>query len=119
VYHHYHQETPSPGEEDGDKSLERFLQEECGCKYARGPCSRLFTQEQYEHVRLDCRDLSRKELDLVVLGQIMAGLSNDPETSDLRYRHGEKARERSSMAFYHHGHRICGTTFRMLHGIGN
>ena len=62
-------------------------------------------------MRLQCKELSRDELDLVLLGQISALLSNQATNS-------KKARQRSNMAFYHGGVRICRTTFQKLHGIG-
>ena len=62
-------------------------------------------------MRLQCKELSRDELDLV-LGQISALLSNNQATNS------KKARQRSNMAFYHGGVRICRTTFQKLHGIG-
>ena len=61
---------------------------------------------------MQCSELSRKELDLVLLGQISALLSSDPDTRE------KKPRQRSNMAFYHVGVRICRTTFQKLHGIG-
>ena len=56
--------------------------------------------------------LSRDELDLVLIGQISALLSNNQATNS------KKARQRSNMAFYHGGVRICRTTFQKLHGTG-
>ena len=71
-----------------------------------------FSQAHYESVRLQCKELSRDELYLVLLGQISALLSNNQATNS------KKARQRSNMAFYHGGVRICRTTFQKLHGIG-
>ena len=66
--------------------------------------------EEYK-VQLDCRDLTRKELDLVILGQIMAGVSAE------QTKRG-KDRTNTTVYFHHKGYNICGYTFRMLHGIG-
>ena len=66
-------------------------------------------------VRMQCAELSRSELDLVLLGQISALLSNSKETNAHR---PATSRLRSSMAFYHAGVRICRVTFQKLHGIG-
>ena len=57
--------------------------------------------------------LMRDELDVVLLGQIMALLLNDAET-------GPKVstpRHQSAMLFHHGGWRICDKTFQQLHGI--
>ena len=97
------------------EALDTFLAVGCGCNRAGGqPCSTLFDKAHYEQIRLSCEDLSRSELDLVLLGQIMAGVTDTPQTR----RHGSHQRKLSSMAFFHHGHRICGKTFRMLHEVG-
>ena len=60
---------------------------------------------------MQCSELTRNELDLVLLGQISALLSSDPDTA------ANNQRKRSNMAFYH-GVRICRITFQKLHGIG-
>ena len=64
---------------------------------------------------MQCAELSRKELDLVVLGQISSLLSNNTSTKSHR---PTTSRQRSSMAFYHRGVRVCRKTFQKLHGIG-
>ncbi len=47
-----------------------------------------------------------------------AGIDDCIQTAAHKYQHNSKDRGRSFMEFHHRGHRICGTTFRMLHGIG-
>ena len=64
---------------------------------------------------MQCAELSRIELDLVLLGQISALLSNSKDTNAHR---PATSHLRSSMAFYHAGVRICRVTFQKLHGIG-
>ena len=76
------------------------------------PCSSLFTLGYYHQLRTDCAQLERKDLDMVILGQIMAGIHDSATT----FR--KENRTRSVVSFHHKGHTICGTTFRMLHGIG-
>ena len=65
-------------------------------------------------VRMQCSELTRKELDLVLLGQISALLSSDQDTNAKR----PLPQQRSNMAFYHGGVRICRITFQKLHRIG-
>ena len=104
---------------DSDSELEQFLEKGCGCKRASGrPCYTLFSREHYQEIRWQCAELTRVELDMVLMGQIMATLSNDPETSSAKFRHTPTQRKLSSMAFFHGGHQVCGRTFRKLHGIG-
>ena len=67
-------EIPDSGE------VNAFLAAGCGCSRAGGqPCSALFSKEHYEDVRLSCRELSRNELDMIVMGQIMAGIDDTPQ----------------------------------------
>ena len=63
---------------------------------------------------MQCRELTRNELDLVLLGQISALLSSDQDTNAKK----PLPCKRSNMAFYHGGVRICRITFQKLHGIG-
>ena len=105
-------------EKDPDPDLTRFLEKGCGCKRAQGkPCFTLFSRAHYEDYRQQCRALTRDELDLVLLGQIMALLSNDTETGPKSSK-APSPRQRSAMLFHHGGWRICGKTFQKLHGIG-
>ena len=105
-------------QEDPDPDLTRFSEKGCGCKRAKGkPCSTLFSRAHYEDYRQQCLALTRDELDLVLLGQIMALLLNDTETGP-RSSKKPSPRQRSAMLFHHGGWRICGKTFQKLHGIG-
>ena len=62
---------------------------------------------------MQCAELSRNELDLVILGQISALL---PSSSQMNAHRSSTQRHR--MAFYHHGVPVCRETFLKLHGIG-
>ena len=90
------------------------MEKGCGCKRNKGkPCSSLFSRDHYDGMRMQCSELSRDELDLV-LGQIAALLANNSDTIAPK----PLPRQRSSMAFYHGGVQICRKTFQKLHGIG-
>ena len=72
--------TMPPAEPPADtEELDPFLAEGCGCNRAGQPCSSLFTKEHYEEIRLSCQDLSGNELDMVLLGQMMAGIGGTPQ----------------------------------------
>ena len=60
-------------------------------------------------MRMQCMELSRNELDLVILGQLAALLSHGDTTKSHR---PTTPRQRSSMAFHHGGVRICRRTFQ-------
>ena len=59
---------------------------------------------------LECRDLTRKELDLVLLGLMMAGICDGLENTSEKYGHGVAERKRS---FTTEGIKSGG-----IHGIG-
>ena len=100
---------------DQDPDLSEFLEKGCGCKRNDGkPCYTLFSRDHYEGLRMQCKELSWDELDLVLLRQISVLLSHDQDTNARK----PLPRQRSSMAFYHGGVRICRKTFQKLHGIG-
>ena len=63
-----------------------------------------------------CATLSRCELDLVIMAQIMANIRKDDVGP--RSDHGPNPRQRATVTFYHEGFRCCIKTFLMLHGIG-
>ena len=101
---------------DADPKLTSFLNKGCGCKRNRGqPCFAAFSREQYETSRMQCAELSRDELDLVILGQLAALLMNTDNTTAHR---PSGRRQRSVMSFHHGGVQICRDTFLKLHGIG-
>ena len=91
----------------------------CGCKKGAGsqPCSSLFIPDHVLSVRASCSELTRSELDMVVMGQLMAGMDNDTTTNTLS-RNVAKDRQRASYSFYHQGKPICEKMFRFLHNIG-
>ena len=102
-----------------DKVVSDFMSIGCGCKKGIGgkPCSTQFSQEYLVSTRQSCAELSRSELDLVILGELFActNRSSGVVTSS---RHTAGERERSSTAFCHQGRPVCVKTFRILHGIG-
>ena len=55
------------------------------------------------------------EMNLVILGQVMALTDCGPEAYS--HSHKPKGREKTTTIFYHHGHRICRATFLFLHGV--
>ncbi len=107
--------SPSPTAEE---KLAAFYAKGCGCKLKGGqPCFTHFTLDHFEDVSDQCVGMKREELDLVILAQIMANISMDEDVGP-KSKHLHVPRHRSRITFFHHGHRICRTTFLKLHGIG-
>lgn len=68
-------------------------------------------------VRLSCAELTRSELDLVILGQLLAFTNNSPGVVTTS-RHARGERQCSSTSYFHQGKQVCVKMFRMLHSIG-
>ena len=74
-----------------DTKLSRFTQRGCGCTLLNnGPCYSQFSLDHYRTMRNNCAELSWRQLNMVLSGQLMA-LTSDPELS-----HSHPAKERNS-----------------------
>ena len=80
--------------------------------------STLFTEEHYIDLRAQASFLTHKQLDLVILGSIMATVSRD-EFRPTYTRHKPAKRQKIIMTYMHHGHHLCKDTYNILHGVGN
>ena len=94
---------------------------EQGCTCTLGPdgspyCHQ-FSKEQYRDIRSQCAELSHAELDMVIMGQIMATTSSSDLTRHSLTHCKKENRQRSYTSFYHQGLRVCRKTFIFLHGI--
>ena len=70
-----------------EDAVKQFVEKGCGCRWK---CSRKFTCIHFVRVRNYCTELTRTELDLVLMGQIMAFLS---EKENCKFFHlGEKVK---------------------------
>ena len=67
-------------------------------------------------MRDECRQLTHSELDLVVMGQLLALTYTDEMTQ--AKKHSPKERQRSFIYFKHCGHNVCIKTFCFLHTMG-
>ena len=92
----------------------RYVAGGCSCRHGpkNTPCHKLFSATQYREMRDECRELSRDELDMVIMGQLCALTVRDGRTQRA------SDRVRSSTQFRFGGHRICIKTFCFLHNIG-
>ena len=101
-------------DERAQKSIEDFIRSTCGCKLG----SSFLSKQTIEKCRADNLELSRDELDLVILAQIRAGRSMDTQPT-LRRSHHEKTANRSMSKYHIHGVLICRKTFMFLHCVGH
>ena len=96
-----------------------FARITCGCTKAKGkPCSTLFNEEHYADLRAQASFLTREQLDLVILGLIMATV-NTEEFRPSYTRHKPAKRQRKVTTYKHHSHHLCNATYNLLHGVGN
>ena len=101
-------------------TVEEFMSSTCGCKIGpkSTPCCTFLTRDTIEKYRSDNLDLTRDELDLVILGQIRACCSV-PYQPSLRSMHHEKKSSRSVTQYYACGIQVCRQTFMFLHCVSH
>ena len=107
-------------EDDSRAAEERrvawFLGTGCKCRLNNGsPCYTLFSPSQLQAALDDFHQLTRDQLDMVVMGQLMALCQRDPDTQKTKAKN--VARQRTNTQYRFGGHRICQTTFLFLHTI--
>ena len=77
------------------------------------PCSGQFPIGHYIEFRGQCRELSRQELDMALLGQLNAFTFSGENA----VRHPTLSRQHTYAVFWHCGQRVCRKTFLFLHTI--
>ena len=92
----------------------QFAEEECGCSRKS---SAQFSINHLHDTRAQCYELSHDELDMVLLGQLMASC-NDSDHTAVESRHQKRERQKKYTTFHHAGKIVCGKTFRFLHVVG-
>ena len=96
-----------------EQLIQEFVRDGCKCDLgsSRTPCSSSITVDHLRAVRCQMADLTHDELDLVVMGQVMAGCFSSATFRKLE-------RSRSFTIFHHNGARICQKAFLFLHTMG-
>ena len=110
----------SPTLEDNreDDLVKQYMERGCGClKFNGKSCSQQFSLAHVTEVRASCFELTKDELDMVILGQVMAGM-NLSDSVVVESRHRRTDRERPAKTHSHQGKAICTSMFRFLHTIG-
>ena len=100
-------------DEAEEQLIQQFVRDGCKCDYGpnHSPCCTSISADHFRSVRCQMTELTHDELDLVVMGQVMAGCFS-AET----FRGQERGK--SYTLFHHNGRRICQKTFLFLHTIG-
>ncbi len=102
-------------EEDAKEEMliQKFVENGCGCNLgsSKNQCSYNITINHFREVRYNMAELTHDELDVVIMGQVMAGTFQE---STFR----SETRQRGYTAFFHQGSRICQkTSFSAHHWI--
>ena len=104
---------------EDEEIVDRFLESSCHCQlYLGGPCSKQFTSSYVLSARTSCLELSRNELDMVLLGQLMACTNQSEGVVDVAAKHKAAERKRTYTTYLHQGKPICSSMFRFLHAVG-
>ena len=102
-------------DEAEEQLIQQFARDGCKCDFGPNwsPCCTTITVEHYRSVRCQMLELTHDELDLVVMGQVMASCFSGGTSSHRRLERGK-----SYTMFHHNGMRICQKTFLFLHTMG-
>ena len=99
--------------EEEEQAISEFLAVECKCGLDAGKsCSRQFGRDVYIQVRGDCSELSHDELDVCIISQLSACVSDSSETAC------STLRKFSYAGLRHRGKHVCMKTVMFMHGIG-
>ena len=101
-----------------DEHVKEFLQVGCGClKWNGKQCCKQFTLEHVTEIRMGMLELLSKELDLILMGQIMAN-NNTSVSVNTENRHESTTRTKAYTFHFLQGKPICRKMFLFLHSIG-
>ena len=94
--------------------IQEYAKDGCACSVGpdKSPCCRSITLDHYRSVRSQMAGQSPDELDLVIMGAVMAGTFDDSTFLNKERKKGY------TFFFFHHGVRICQKTSLFLHTIG-
>ena len=96
-----------PCDTNEEELVAEFVSTGCSCSKQ---CSSQFSSGYIQDMRAHCLELSRNELDMVLLGQLIASTNTSNKVAK-ESRHLEKERERAYTTYYHAGKVVCAKTF--------
>ena len=96
-----------------------FVNAKCGCKLWNGSkCSLQFSKSDIESARLSCFALSHSELDMVVLGQIMAKSNTSSSISTTSRHLPASLHKKNTRSIFIKGRQYMPFHVSFLHAIG-
>ncbi len=97
-----------------DQKVDLFMTTGCSCNNS---CYTHFSRQYVKEMRLSCMGLTSVELDLIIIGQLIA-CTNTREHTATDNHNPAHDKKRSYTHFLHQGRPICKETFRFLHVVG-
>lgn len=93
-----------------DLKLDNFMNKTGNCHFGSNgkACSSLFTRSEISSSRINCKEMSKSELDLVILASLEANRRCDNNQEGTR----------SHINYWFHGHKVCKATYLFLHAVG-
>ena len=112
--------TMRPIDTDEEELVKTFADHGCTCVFGphKSPCCKLFSEDHYLAVRGALSEMTKDELDLMVMGQIMAHCSPSPSAPSPSTSPAGKIEVHTPMKCFHARLRVCQPTFLFLHTIG-
>ena len=109
--------TFRPSDIEEEQLVAMFLDGGCGCTKWKGQnCIRQCARSDIQESRSQCQQLSWGELDMLIMGKLVA-FGNTGDKS-IEWRHAPTPRTRIHYSYHHQGKIVCLKTFLFLHAIG-
>ena len=110
---------PDSLETEENQSVQSFVLCGCGCQLWGGKsCSGQFSFDHFFEFRGQCKELTRAEHDMALLGQLNAFTFSSEQTARATtHRHPSDGRQRAYTVFWHCGLKVWRKTFLFLHTI--
>ena len=103
--------------DNAEVTVSTFMSTGCGCHKVKGaPCYKQFSLSYVEEFRASCAELTPAELDMVIMGQLAAGMN----TSNVVYsiaRHKDDDRDKCYMSFSQQGKPVMSRCSAFLTGL--
>lgn len=108
-------------DEEEYTAIDEFQRGGCSCTIGPNntPCCQRFPVSHYQEYRAQCLEMSKEQLDMVIIGQMEAlTYSTNQCIRSITQRHSPQERQRQLVMFLHQHHRVCQKMFHFLHAVG-
>ncbi len=97
-------------DEAEEHAISEFMAKTCQCQFAMngGPCSNRFPSKIITRTRMSCHEMTKDELDLVILAHLESNRRSVEGHADSRF----------SITYYFHGYKVCKCMYLFVHCVG-